>query len=141
MAVISPNGVVGVVKLASSNFSSVLSILHSDSRTPARVKRTNFTGTILWDGRRSNIAQMIHIPSHAEVQIGDTITTNSFSLAFPEGVLIGVVEKVQTRPNDEFNTLDIRLSTNFNTIDHVYIVKNLARDELEQLKRDTENGR
>ena len=140
MAVISPNGVVGVVKLASPNFSSVLSLLHSDSQTPVRIKRTNFTGTVLWDGRKSDIVQMIHVVSHAEVQVGDTVITNSFSLAFPEGVLVGVVNKIQTKPNDEFNTLDVRLSTNFNTIDHVYVVKNLTRYEQEQLKRETEDN-
>jgi rod shape-determining protein MreC len=136
MAVISPTGVVGIVKVVSNNFSSVMSLLHSDSRLSARIKRNNFsTGSISWNGRTPGVSQMTEVPPHIDVQIGDTVVTSGFSLDFPEGILIGTVSRIHTRPTDNFHTLDITLSTNFHTINHVYIVRNLARGELQTLQQ------
>jgi len=134
MAVISPTGVVGIVRAVSNNFSSIMSLLHSDSRISARIKENNFsTGSVSWNGRLAGISQMLEIPPHIEVHVGDTVITSGFSLNFPEGILIGTVSRVQTRPTDNFHTLDIKLSTDFHTLDHVYVVRNLARNELDQL--------
>jgi len=133
MAVISPNGVVGVVKVVSTNFSSILSLLHSDSRLSAKLKRGNFSGSIHWNGKSSGIAQMTVEQQHADVQIGDTIITSGYSLDFPEGIFIGTVSAIRTKPGDNFPVLDVKLSTNFNTLEHVYVVRNLAKDELKTL--------
>ena len=136
MAVISPTGVVGIVKTVSNNFSSIMSLLHSDSRISARIKRNNFsTGSISWNGRTPGISQMEEIPPHIDIQVGDTIITSGFSLDFPEGIFIGTVNNIRTRPTDNFHALDIRLSTDFNTINHVYVVRNLARNELRELQQ------
>ena len=136
MAVISPSGVVGIVKVVSNNFSSVMSLLHSDSRISARIKRNNFsTGSISWNGRTPGISQMTEVPPHIDVQVGDTVITSGFSLDFPEGIPIGTVSRVRTRPTDNFHALDITLSTDFHTINHVYVVRNLARGELQTLQQ------
>ena len=136
MAVISPTGVVGIVKVVSNNFSSIMSLLHSDSRISARVRHNNFsTGSVSWDGRTPGISQMLEVPPHIEIFVGDTIITSGFSLNFPEGIVIGTVSEVQTRQIDNFHSLEIKLSTDFHTIDHVYVVRNLARNELEKLQQ------
>jgi len=139
MAVISPNGVVGVVKVVSDNFASIQSLLHSDSRTSARIKKDNVAGTILWNGRASDISQMVEVPLHVKVRIGDTVITSGYSLDLPKGIMIGTIKKIRTRPGDSFHTLDIKLSTDFNSIDHVYVVKNLAKNELNKLQQQTED--
>ncbi|MCL2417267.1 MAG: rod shape-determining protein MreC [Bacteroidales bacterium] len=134
MAVISPTGVVGIVRAVSSNFSSIMSLLHSHSRISARIEQNNFsTGSVSWNGRSVGISQMLEVPPHIQVHIGDTVITSGFSLNFPEGILIGTVSRVHTRPTDNFHTLDIKLSTDFHILDHVYVVRNLARDELNTL--------
>jgi rod shape-determining protein MreC len=136
MAVISPDGVVGIVKVVSKNFSSVMSLLHSDSKISAKIKRNNFsTGSVSWNGKTPGISQMKEVPPHIDVQIGDTIITSGFSLDFPEGVFIGTVNEIRTRPGDNFHTLDIKLSTDFSIIDHVYVVRNLARGEQQELQQ------
>jgi rod shape-determining protein MreC len=136
MAVISPDGVVGIVKIVSKNFSSVMSLLHSDSKISAKIKRNNFsTGSISWNGKTPGISQMEEVPPHINVQVGDTIVTSGYSLDFPEGIFIGTVSQIRTRQGDNFHTLDIKLSTDFSTIDHVYVVRNLARGELQELQQ------
>jgi rod shape-determining protein MreC len=140
MAVISPNGVVGIVKVVSNNFSSIMSLLHSDSKISAKIKRNNFsTGSVSWNGRTPGISQMVEIPPHIDVQVGDTIVTSGYSLDFPEGIFIGTVSHVRTRPEDNFHTLDIKLSTDFHTIDYVYVVRNLAKGELQEIKQQQTN--
>jgi len=134
MAVISPTGVVGIVRAVSNNFSSIMSLLHSDTRLSARIDRNSFsTGSISWDGRNVGFAQMLEIPPHIDVFVGDTIITSGFSLNFPEGIPIGIVREVQTRPTDLFHALNIELTTDFHTIDYVYVVRNLMRHELDYL--------
>jgi rod shape-determining protein MreC len=136
MAVISPNGVVGIVKAVSNNFSSIMSLLHSDSRLSAKIKRNDFsTGSVSWNGRTPGISQMVEIPPHINVQIGDTVITSGYSLDFPEGIFIGTVNKINTRSSDNFHNLDIKLSTDFHTIDHVYVVRNLMKNELNELRK------
>jgi len=136
MAVISPTGAVGIVKVVSNNFSSVMSLLHSDSRISAKIKRNNFsTGSVSWNGRTPGISQMVEVPPHIDIQIGDTVITSGFSLDFPEGIFIGTVSQIRTRSGDNFHLLDIKLSTDFHRIDHVYVVKNLAQDELQELQK------
>jgi rod shape-determining protein MreC len=136
MAVISPNGIVGIVKVVSDNFSSIMSLLHSDSRISAKIKHNNFsTGSISWNGKTPGVSQMVEVPPHIDVQVGDTIITSGYSLDFPEGIFIGTVNKIHTKPGDNFHTLDIKLSTDFYTIDHVYVVRNLAKGELEKLQQ------
>jgi len=134
MAVISPTGVVGIVRAVSNNFSLIMSLLHSDTRISARIERDGFsTGSISWDGRNIGMAQMLEIPPHIDVFVGDTIITSGFSLNFPEGMLIGTVRNVHTRPTDLFHTLDIEISTDFHRLDHVYVVRNLMRNEIDYL--------
>jgi rod shape-determining protein MreC len=139
MAVISPNGVVGVVKVVSQNFSSILSLLHSDSKISAKIKIKNEThlptGTILWNGKSSGICQMIEVPLHFKIEEGDTVITSGYSLDFPEGIPIGTVSEIRTKPGDNFHTLNIKLSTDFNSIAHVYVVRNLAKGELDKLQQ------
>jgi rod shape-determining protein MreC len=136
MAVISPVGVVGIVKIVSNNFSSVMSLLHSDSKISAKIKRNNFsTGSVSWDGKTPGVSQMMEVPPHINVQIGDTVVTSGYSLDFPEGIFIGTVSQIRTRPGDNFHTLDIKLSTDFSTLDHVYVIRNLSKGELDELQQ------
>jgi rod shape-determining protein MreC len=55
MAVISPLGAVGKVKLVSRHFSVVTSLLHIDVMVSAKLKSTEHFGTVQWDGRDPDI--------------------------------------------------------------------------------------
>lgn len=133
MAVISPLGIVGIVKDVSPNFCSVISLLHQDSRVNAKLKRTGFIGTVLWDGTDYRYAKLIDIPYHLNVRYGDTIVTSGYSTIFPEGIMIGTVAVVKPNKNDNFYNIAVKLSTDFNRINQVYIIKNHFKSELDTL--------
>ena len=46
MAVVSPQGMVGVVVNTTANFSTIMPVLHSDSRNSVKIKRTESNGTL-----------------------------------------------------------------------------------------------
>jgi len=133
MAVVSPAGIVGIVKDVSPNFCSVISLLHQDTRVNAKIKRTGFIGTVLWDGMDYRYAKLIDIPYHLNVRYGDTVVTSGYSTIFPEGIMIGVVTIVKPNKNDNFYNISVKLATDFNRIDQVYIIKNHFKSELDTL--------
>ncbi|NJE06777.1 rod shape-determining protein MreC, partial [Thermococcus sp. M36] len=50
MAVVSPQGIAGVVLDVSENYCRVMSLLHRNSKVSAMLKRDNNFGSVEWDG-------------------------------------------------------------------------------------------
>lgn len=133
MAVIAPQGVVGIVKEVSSHFSSVLSVLHSQSKVSVRLSSEAYSGSLYWNGKTSDMAEMDEIPSHVVVRKGEKVLTSGYSLVYPPGIEVGRVVEVLSKPGDEFQRLSVRLVQDFKALDRVYVVKNLYRMELDSL--------
>ena len=133
MAVIAPQGIVGIVKDVSSHFASVLSILHSQSKVSVRLSSEAYSGSLYWDGRASDMVELDEIPSHVVVRKGEKVVTSGYSLFFPAGIEVGRVVDVISKPGDEFQRLSVRLVRDFKALDRVYVVKNLDRMELDSL--------
>lgn len=136
MGVITPNGVVGIVKDVSANFSSVMSFLHSDMMISARLKNTNHIGTVIWEGYNYRKATMQYVPPHVEMSIGDTVVSSGFSHIFPEGILMGTISDYSVRRGDYFYTIDIDLAEDFASLEFVHIVQNHFKRELEELEAE-----
>ncbi len=133
MAVISPDGIVGVVVNTTRNFATVMPVLHSDSRNSVKVKRTGISGSLVWDGRDFRYAQVLDVPTTHQFEEGDTIVTSGLANDFPEGVPVGYVESAETLKGSGFYKVRIRLATDFNKLDHVYVINNKFRKEQQEL--------
>ena len=129
MAVISSNGIVGIVKDVSGNFSSVLSVLHKDARISAMIKKNGYFGSLVWDGSDFKTGTLSDIPVHAKISEGDTIVTSRYSAIFPDGILIGTIVGFKINPGDNFYTIYVKFSTDFSNLSYVYVVNNLMKDE------------
>ena len=68
---------------------------------------------------------------------GDTIVTTGLANDFPEGVPVGYVVEAEPLSGSGFYKVKIRLATNFNKLDHVYIINNRFRQEQEKLMENT----
>lgn len=136
MGVLSSHGLVGVVASVSENYSIVLPILHSGFRQSVKISRTNSFGTLMWDGRDAQYAQVDELPRYQQVEKGDTIVTSGFSSIFPEGVLVGVVEDFNKPTDDNFYNLKVRLFTNFHNLSFVQVIRNVGQDERNALERE-----
>ena len=134
MAVLSPNGVAGVVSEVSNNFSTVISLLNPNSRVSAKIVPINQIGTVVWVDPDPSIAQVIDIPQHLMVAVGDSVVTSGYSDVFPRDLLIGTVIEKYDNQNNTFLTIKIRLATDFRNLYNVYLISNLYKPELDSLK-------
>ncbi len=124
MAVISSSGIVGVVVAVSENNSRVMSLLHRNSRVSAMLKKDNNSGSIEWDGADPSYLILKNIPKSSKVVKGDTVLTSTYSANFPSHLLIGTINSVVEDPSSNFYTLKVKTSTNFFSIQYVYLVEN-----------------
>ena len=129
MAVTSVKGIVGVVVHVSARFSRVIPVLNSGYNPSCMIKNTHFFGPLFWDGKDPRYISLSRLPSHTSSSVGDTIVTSGYSASFPEGVLVGVVDEPLKRKNEEYNSLKVRLFTDFSTLREVLIIKNPLREE------------
>lgn len=134
MGVISSNGVVGIVKDVSEHYCTVMSVLHKNTSVSTRFKNSNYFGSLYWKGGDPSKATLGEVAKHVKFNKGDTLVTTVYSMVFPEGVMVGTVTGWQVKAGDNFYTIDVKLSTNFSNISHVYIVDNLKKQEQQQLE-------
>ncbi len=134
MGVIGSQGVVGKVKAVSSNFATVMSLLHADVMISSKLVDSNTFCTTEWDGKNPKQAMLMYVPRHIIVEKGDTVVTSGFNSVFPENVMIGVIDEVGLKDNAAFYDIVIDLSTDFSTLSKVYICKNSLREEKDSLE-------
>jgi len=137
-AVVCSSGIVGIVSKSSKNFSNVVSVLNTDLNISAKIKKNNYFGSLKWDGVDYQIAKLNEIPFHVKLQIGDTIVTSSYSLIFPENILIGTIFSFNKVAGGDFYDINVKLSTDFKNVRDVNIITNLKKMEIQNL---TNNGK
>ena len=138
MAVISPQGIVGVILSTPENFSTILPILHPDSRNSVTIARDNTKGSLIWEGKDYRYASVIDIPTTHRPVKNDTIITSGLSNDFPKGVTVGYVQSAAAPSGSGFYKITIRLATDFSKLDHVYIITNQFTDGLDSLYKTLE---
>ncbi len=134
----SDGGVVGFIINVSPNFSQVLSLLHTKSRVPAVLKKTNTSGTIRWDAEDPRFLILEGVSRDVDVKKGDTVLTSQYAYNYPPGYMIGRIAGVNTNKATGFYELKVRSVVNFSSVQQVFIIENLQRTEQLQLERDTE---
>lgn len=141
-AVIGPLGVVGITKDVSEHFATVVPIINAKYNLDVHVKRNKQIGTVSWnnqEGLNANNAQIVDIPITADVQVGDTLETSGYSKKYPKGVLVGVVTMVDELPETSSLKVKLQLFTDYSQVNNVLVVKNLLREEWEELEADFED--
>jgi rod shape-determining protein MreC len=132
MAVISPLGVVGKIKVVSEHYAVVRSLLNIDMMVSASIKRTGHFGTIQWDGADPDEVKLKFIPMHVKPVKGDTIVTSGYNAVFPEGVMIGTIENVEQK--ELFYDIDVKLTQDFRKISFVSVVRSHLKHEQDSLE-------
>ena len=139
MAVITPQGIVGVVNNVSEHFSSVISLLHTESRISARVLPLDYIGTVVWFGDNPQEVDLTDIPYHLKVNVGDSVVTSGYSLVFPKDIFIGTIKSITRSQNSSFYSVKVKLAVNYNHLHSVYVIKNEFRTEIDSLKSHFKN--
>jgi rod shape-determining protein MreC len=136
MGVISSDGVVGIVKSSSDNFSVIVSLLHIESKVSAFIEENNYFGSISWSGDDEQTLLLNDIPNYVSLKKGHHVKTSGYSSAFPKGVPIGIIKSFERVENGSFYNIDVEVSTDFRKLSHVYIVKDLMKMERQKIMEE-----
>ncbi len=136
MGVIGPQGVVGIVRNVSDNYAIVLSLLNKEARISALLPRSGNFGSVVWDIQPPNprYGSLLDIPKNIPVYKGDTAVTSGYSAIFPPGLTIGYIQKIETAKSDNFYHIRLRFATDFQSLQYVYVIKNLNAGEQKNLE-------
>lgn len=140
MAVISSNGVVGIVKDVSKNFASVISVLHQNSSISVKLADTEYIGSLVWNGGSPKVAQLMDIPNHVQLEEGMLIQTSGYSAMFPNGINIGTVRSFEVKQGNNFYVIEVDLFTDMRSVSMVYVVNNLMRSEQKELEKQVQTN-
>ncbi len=140
MGVVSPNGLVGIIVEVSNNFSLIYSMLHSHTKISVMLKKNHHKGFMLWPGGNYRKGTLSDIPAHVNVAEGDTIVTSGQSLIFPENITVGTVLEIHRIAGESFLEIQMEFSEDYNNTRHVYVIKNLMREEQKALIETNTHG-
>ncbi|KQC31080.1 rod shape-determining protein MreC [Flagellimonas eckloniae] len=137
MGVITTKGILGIVENTSSNFATVQSVLNTKSNINAKIKNTNYFGSLTWNVEDYNVVQLIDIPRLVPLVVGDTIVTGAMSSIFPEDIPIGVIKKYDLNASRSFYNIDVELFNDMANVKNIYIIQNKNKEEIEALETRT----
>ena len=86
-----------------------------------RIQRNRELGMVAWDGGKGLFLE--YIPNTVEIRPGDVLFTSGFSQIFPPNIKVGTVLQAEINNEQLFQTIRVRPSVNFNTLEEVYILK------------------
>ncbi|MBQ5803093.1 MAG: rod shape-determining protein MreC [Bacteroidales bacterium] len=132
MGVITPNGVIGIVRAVGRNNAYVLSFLNNKQQISAKIGKSNTFGQLAWDGKDIMYANLNDIPQHVDANPGDTIYTSGYSSFFPPDIPIGIAQSSKI-VNGMHRTVRVKLLQDFSLIENVIIVKNNYHREIDSL--------
>lgn len=133
MGIANSDGIVGVVSMVSKHYSVVISVLHKDQKFSSKLKNSNAMGSLTWDGVDRRFAYLEEIPPYVSVSKGDTVVTSGSSTIFPEGIMVGTVEDYNTSDDANYLKLKVRLSTRFDALSNVRVIRYKHKAELNSL--------
>jgi len=134
MGVINSKGILGITENVLHNYSRVRSILNKNSKINAKLKNSNYFGTLTWDGFDYNITQLLDIPRQAVLKVGDTIITGGMSSIFPEGIPIGRVDNIVNGASIK-RIINIQLFNDMSSLKNIYVVKDFDKQQLMNLEK------
>ena len=138
--VVSPQGIVGRVVNVSPNFSVVMSALHRDFKVYSMLKKGGEKGSVFWNGENPMYLTLKDIPKSAKVEKGDTVLTSNVSDIYPAGIMVGTVSDVIDDKSSNFYIVKLKTATNFFTLEYVYVIEDIQREERLKAEESLKKG-
>ncbi|MEM6892791.1 MAG: rod shape-determining protein MreC [Bacteroidota bacterium] len=139
MGVITSKGILGIVENTSGQFATVQSILNTKSSINAKIKNTDYFGSLEWDASDHTVVQLVDIPRLVPLVVGDTIVTGAMSSIFPENIPIGTIKRYDLNASKSYYNIDVALFNDMANVRWVYLVQNQNKAEIDQLEAQTED--
>jgi rod shape-determining protein MreC len=115
-----------------------MSLLNVQSSVSASHKNSGTLGKVEWDAKDPRFVSFKGVSRSAEVKVGDSVMTSRYTYNFPPNYLIGTISEIKNDLATGFYLLKVKTAVNFSTIQQVFVVENLQREEQTQLMTETE---
>lgn len=136
LGVITPTGVVGIVRGVGSKYSYVLSFLNLKQAVSAKIGSSEVYGSLIWDGKNTGKARLTQIPLSMEIKQGDIVYTSGNSSFFPSDIPLGVAGDYNVASGIS-KDIEVTLFQDFSNLDYVIVVKNANRAQIDSLSKIT----
>lgn len=132
LGVITPSGVVGIIRASGPRFSYVMSLLNLRQSISVKLGRGSALGTLKWEGGSIRKACLTEVALNAEVNKGDTVFTSGNSSFFPPDIPVGKALSY-TIEDGMYKRVEVELLQDFSSLDHVIVIKNSNKREIDSL--------
>jgi rod shape-determining protein MreC len=121
-AIVGEGYLVGKVIVAHKTYSLLQLLIDNNSAVAGTVQNIDKTSGVI-NGEYGLSLQMNFIPQNENVIIGDKVISSGLEKSIPRGLLIGVIEEVQSEQGELFKSADIKPMLDFNKITSLLILK------------------
>lgn len=134
MGVFSSKGVVGIVHIVSDNYAVVKTVLTKNINIDVMLEKSGAFGLLKWNGLDAEQVSITGISNDIRVKKWSKVVTRGGSGIFPRGIPVGKVYKRSYIEGKPLWDISVYLAEDFRTIQHVYVIKNLLQEELDELQ-------
>lgn len=120
MAVITDEGVVGVISGVALSYSYVLLVVDPQSQVQSYAQRSRARGAVR--GRSNGLCTLEYVPRDADIQVGDTLLTSGLGGIYPRGQLVGTVTAVTHEPPEMFKRVEVKPAVEFSSLEEVFVI-------------------
>jgi rod shape-determining protein MreC len=140
MGVFSPNGVLGTVHSVGEHYSIVKSCLTENINIALMIESSGEHGFLKWDGRDPRRGSLTGISNDRKVKKWSKVVTRGSAGIFPQGLMVGKVEKTAPIEGKPLWDVTILFSENYRSVQRVYVIKNLLKQEQLELEAPYQNA-
>ncbi|WP_177564819.1 rod shape-determining protein MreC [Phascolarctobacterium sp.] len=144
MAVVTGDGLVGLVEEVYPDAAKVMLITSSRCKIGARILRAASRAVGVVSGRsvENMPLEMEHLPREADVIKGDVVVTSGFSGRHPSGLVIGTVKETSLEAAGLLMTADVDPAVDSSKVEEVFVVTGYHNPAAEaaKLNSNTEGG-
>jgi len=138
MPLVTSDGLVGQVVIASNNYSQVMPFYNILFRISATIQTSQTYGIVTWPGENLTELEMNFVPQTVQVDSGAIIQTSGFGQQFPRGIPIGQVIGSEPVPGREFQRIRLKPFVSLFDIAEGFVIKFTPDSSLIRLDSLTE---
>jgi len=127
MVVRTDAGLVGTIIVANKKISLVNLIQNREVSIAGKIFRTSADGIVKWES--GSKFKFKNIPEFYDVKKGDQIYTSNYSNKYPSDIPIGEITKVEKDHKTAFLNIEFDSYVNFNTLEQVFVIRELPDPE------------
>ena len=119
--ILDASGIMGQIIHVSPFYSDVLLITDPDHSIPVEINRNGLRAIAVGTGQKDSLL-LEHLPTNADISVGDLIISSGLGRRFPAGYPVGVVEDILLDPGEPFAKIQVKPSARLERSREVLLV-------------------